>query len=117
MWAFYEWVRDQVARNRPWNELVYDVLTSGVPVAIEVNGQTVFTGPSPFRNWDGVSTGANVDWTQAVITIPAGSLHAGRNELAIANLTPSANFNAPPYVLLAGATLDVPGAGITPLGG
>jgi len=28
MWAFYSWVREQVANNRPWNELVYDVITA-----------------------------------------------------------------------------------------
>jgi hypothetical protein len=39
-------------------------------------------------------------------------LREGRNEIAVANLSPSGNFNAPPYVLLSDATLDVPGAGL-----
>lgn len=28
MWALYQWIREQVASNRPWNEIVYDVLTA-----------------------------------------------------------------------------------------
>jgi len=40
MWTFYEWVRDQVARNRPWNELVYEILTSG--------GDTFADGPANY---------------------------------------------------------------------
>ena len=44
------------------------------------------------------------------MTIPADLLRRGRNEITIANLSPSGNFNAPPYVLLADATLEAPGA-------
>jgi hypothetical protein len=92
-----------------------DELPALNPIAIEVNGRQVFTGPSPFANWDGLGNGANAAWTQAEITIPANLLHAGRNEVAIANLSPSGNFDAPPYILLADTTLQVPGTTITPL--
>ena len=79
------------------------------PVALEVNGQSVFSGPSPFVNWDGVGNGANAAWTTVSFTIPSGLLRAGPNEIAFANLSPAASFNAPPYVLLADATLEISG--------
>lgn len=87
-----------------------DELVTSNEIAVEVNGQDVFRGPSPFLNWDGVGNGANAAWTSAQFTIPAGVLRAGPNEIVVANLSPSANFNAPPYVLLADALLEVPGA-------
>jgi hypothetical protein len=77
------------------------------PVALEVNGEAVYSGPSPFVNWDGVGTGANAAWTTVPFTIPSGLLRAGSNEIAFANLSPVASFNAPPYVLLADATLEI----------
>lgn len=40
MWAFYAWIRDQVATNRPWDQLTYDVLTA--------NGSNFADGPSNF---------------------------------------------------------------------
>jgi hypothetical protein len=80
-----------------------------------VNDQQVFSGPSPFLNWDGVGNGEDAAWTEVAVTIPAELLKRGRNEITIANLSPSGNFNAPPYVLLAEATLDAPGARVTPL--
>ena len=82
-------------------------------IALEVNGQRVLTGPSPFVNWDGVGNGADAAWTSVAFTLPANLLRAGSNEIAIANLTRSANFGLPPYVLLAGTTLRVPGAKVT----
>ena len=82
-------------------------------IRLEVNGAPVFTGASPFANWDGIGNGANAAWTSVPFTIPPGFLHAGRNEIAFANLTPSANVNAPPYVLLAETTLQVRGAAST----
>ena len=85
------------------------------PIAIEVNGEPAFEGPSPFLNWDGVGNGENAAWTQAQVTIPAELLRDGRNEITIANLTAGANFSAPPYVLLGDATLRVPGANVTPV--
>src|SRR5215213_2747193 len=77
------------------------------PIALEVNGQAVYTGPSPFVNWDGAGNGANAAWTTVPFTIPSGMLHAGPNEIGIANLSQAANFNAPPYVLLADAVLEI----------
>ena len=77
------------------------------PIALEVNGEAVYTGPSPFVNWDGIGNGANAAWTTVPFTIPSGMLRAGPNEIAFANLTPVASFNAPPYVLLADAILEI----------
>jgi hypothetical protein len=88
-----------------------DELPAANPIAVEVNGTRVFSGPSPFANWDGIGNGANAAWTRAAITIPAEMLRAGRNEIAVLNLSPSANVNAPPYILLGEATLEMRGAG------
>jgi len=82
------------------------------PIAVEINGQQVFSGPSPFANWDGVGDGANAAWTEATFSIPADALRSGRNEIAVANLTPVNSFNGPPYVLVAGAIVEVSGAEI-----
>jgi hypothetical protein len=92
-----------------------DELVELNPIAIAVNGVQVFSGPSPFLNWDGVGNGEDAAWTEVAVTIPANLLERGRNEITIANLSPSGNFNAPPYVLLADATLDAPGASVTPI--
>jgi hypothetical protein len=40
MWAFYTWVRDSVAENKPWDKLVYEVVTA--------NGSNFSDGPSNF---------------------------------------------------------------------
>ena len=85
-----------------------DELAALNPITVEINGEPIFSGPSPFRNWDGVGNGADAAWTTARFTIPTGYLRAGRNEIAVANRSPAASFNAPPYVLLAEASLDVP---------
>jgi len=77
------------------------------PIAVEVNGEPVYSGPSPFLNWDGVGSGENAAWTTAPFTIPSGLLRAGSNEISVANLSPSASFDAPPYVLLADAILEI----------
>ncbi len=92
-----------------------DELAELNPIAIEVNGQQVFSGPSPFLNWNGAGNGEDAAWTEVTVTIPADVLERGRNEITIANLSPSGNFNAPPYVLLADASLEAPGARVTPL--
>jgi hypothetical protein len=86
-------------------------------INLEVNGESVYSGPSPFANWDGVGNGADAAWTAATFTIPANMLRAGANEIALTNKTPGANFNAPPYILLADATLDLPAGAVsvTPL--
>ncbi len=82
-------------------------------MAVVVNDQPLFEGASPFQSWDGVGNGANAAWTDVDITIPADALRSGRNDIAIANLSPSATFGAPPYILLGDATLSVPGADVT----
>ena len=91
-----------------------DELAGPNPMTIVVNGQIIYEGPSPFQSWDGIGNGANAAWTNAEITIPAAALRAGRNEIVIANLSPGANFSAPPYILLGDATLSVPGAEAAP---
>ena len=92
-----------------------DELADLNPIAIEVNDQQVFNGPSPFLSWDGVGNGENAAWTEVEVTIPAELLQRGRNEITVANLSPSGNFNAPPYVLLGDASLEAPGARVTPI--
>ena len=79
-------------------------------IALEVNGRRVFAGPGPFPDWDGVGTGEDAAWTAVAFALPAELLRAGPNEVAVANLAPAANFGTPPYVLLAEATLEVPGS-------
>jgi hypothetical protein len=80
------------------------------PIAIEVNGQQVFAGASPFANWDGTTTSAAAAWTPVTITISPELLRAGRNRIAVANLSPTVNIGSPPYLLLGDATLQAPGA-------
>ena len=92
-----------------------DELADLNPIAIAVNDQQVFSGPSPFLNWDGVGNGADAAWTGATVTIPAELLKRGRNQITVANLSPSGNVNAPPYVLLGDATLEAPGTSVTPI--
>lgn len=85
------------------------------PIAVEVNGEQVFTGASPFANWDGTTVGAATAWTPVTITIAPELLQAGRNRITIANLAPSVTVGSPPYILLGDATLQVPGATVTVL--
>jgi hypothetical protein len=85
------------------------------PITVEVNRQQVFTGASPFANWDGTATGAATAWTPVTITIAPELLRAGRNRISIANLSPSVTVGSPPYVLLGDATLQAPGATVTVL--
>jgi hypothetical protein len=92
-----------------------DELAALNPIVIEVNDQQVFSGPSPFLNWDGVDNGADAAWTEVTVTIPAELLKRGRNQITVANLSPSGNVNAPPYVLLGDATLEAPGTSVTPV--
>jgi hypothetical protein len=80
------------------------------PIVIQVNGQQVFTGASPFTNWDGTTTGAPTSWTPVTITIAPELLQAGRNRITVANLSPTDHVGSPPYVLLGDASLQAPGA-------
>jgi uncharacterized protein DUF1549 len=40
MWSFYSWVRDNVAQNKPWDQMVREVITA--------NGSTFADGPANF---------------------------------------------------------------------
>ena len=85
------------------------------PIAVRVNGQQVFSGASPFANWDGATASAAKAWTPVTITIAPELLKAGRNRITVANLSPTGNIGSPPYVLLGDATLQAPGAIVTVL--
>jgi hypothetical protein len=76
-------------------------------IAVDVNGQVIFTGESPFPNWDGAGNGQNAAWTSVPFSIPAGALRAGSNDITLSNLTPANSFNSPPYVLVSDVTLDL----------
>lgn len=76
-------------------------------IALEVNGEVIYTGPSPFPNWDGRGDGRDAAWTAVAFTIPNGPLRAGDNEISVFNLTPADSFNSPPYVLLSTAKLEL----------
>jgi hypothetical protein len=80
------------------------------PIAVRVNGQQVFSGASPFANWDGATTSAAEAWTRVTITIAPELLEVGRNRITVANLSPTGNVGSPPYVLLGDASLQAPGA-------
>ncbi len=80
------------------------------PIAVKVNGHQVFSGASPFANWDGATTSAAAAWTPVTITISPELLKAGRNRITVANLSPTGNVGSPPYILLGEASLQAPGA-------
>lgn len=82
-----------------------DELPQPTRIEITVNGQTIFSGPSPFLNWDGLDDCAHPTWTTVTLAIPAGLLHAGDNQITIANLEPSGAIGLPPYVMLSTAIL------------
>lgn len=84
-----------------------DEWPGNVSIEITVNGAAVFSGPSPWQSWDGAGQGERAAWTAVVITIPAGTLHAGVNQLVVANTEPAANFDTGPYVLLSAAAVVV----------
>ena len=75
-------------------------------MAITVNGAAVFSGPSPWQSWDGAGNGENAAWTSVAIVVPAAILHAGANQLVVANTEPAANFGVAPYVLLSGGSIE-----------
>lgn len=82
-----------------------DELPAPAQIQITVNGQPIFSGVSPFPNWDGVGDCANPTWTDVTLTIPAGILHAGDNQFAIANLESNGAVGQPPYVMLSTTVL------------
>ena len=85
------------------------------PISVKVNGQQVFSGASPFANWDGTNRGAAEAWTPMTITIAPELLQAGKNRITITNLSPTDNVGSPPYVLFGDASLQAPGATVTVL--
>jgi hypothetical protein len=85
------------------------------PISVKVNGQQVFSGASPFTNWDGTNRGAAEAWTPMTITIAPEILQAGRNRITVTNLSPTDNVGSPPYVLLGDASLQAPDATVTVL--
>jgi hypothetical protein len=75
------------------------------PIVVSVNGVEIFSGPSPFVSWDGVGQGEQAKWKAIKLKVPAGTLHKGDNEIALANMASSASVGAPPYVLVSDAVL------------
>jgi hypothetical protein len=84
-----------------------DELAGQNPIALEVNGERVYEGESPFESWDAnvSNQGADAEWTAVEITLPAELFTTGENTITLLNLSQSGNFNAPPYVLVSEATL------------
>jgi len=82
-----------------------DEWPGNVSIEITVNGAAIFSGPSPWQSWDGAGHGEDAAWTTVVLTIPAGTLHAGINQLVVSNTEPAANFETGPYVLLSAAAV------------
>jgi eukaryotic-like serine/threonine-protein kinase len=73
------------------------------PIAILINDTVIYQGgnPLPKDDW----RGPTAPWGTASFPIPAGVLKAGRNTLTFKNLSPTANFDAPPYFMLDQATI------------
>lgn len=64
MWSFYSWLREQVASNRPWNELVHEVLTS--------TGSTFSNGPANFYRTSNTPEDLTETVSQAFLGIRVG---------------------------------------------
>jgi hypothetical protein len=77
------------------------------PIVITVNGVEIFSGPSPFANWDDNGLGEGKVWSQVSFAVPEGLLHEGANKITLANRSKSANNGSPPYVLLSDAVLEI----------
>lgn len=83
------------------------------PIKITLNGASIYNGTSWFASWDGQGQGQNAPWTTVAITIPSSYFALGANSLVVSNLSNSANFSQPPYVLLGAAQINLPGASAT----
>jgi serine/threonine-protein kinase len=83
---------------------VDDEAGSDGPISVLVNGVEIYSGPSPFPNWDGGDTSTG-PWREERFSIPAGLLQEGENQITVTNLNPSGNIDSPPYVLLSDARL------------
>ena len=77
------------------------------PIALEINGERVYEGDSPFASWNGDTTNQARDarWTTVEVTLPADLFTDGENTITFLNLSPSAAFGLPPYNLLSTASL------------
>jgi hypothetical protein len=83
------------------------------PIRVAVNTRTIFNGTAWFESWDGTGDGSNAPWTTVVIRIPADFFLPGQNNISVTNRQPGSNFSSPPYVLLGGARLELPGLGVS----
>src|SRR5262249_7378626 len=86
---------------------INDEWASPNPMTVEVNGVQIYDGPCPFPAWDGADNGEHAVWGSSSWTIPVGTLRQGTNEIAVSNLTQSANTNSPPYIDLSTTTLEI----------
>jgi hypothetical protein len=86
---------------------INDEWASPNPMVVTVNGVEIYNGPCPFPAWNGQGNGADAEWGTSSWTVPAGVLRAGNNEISISNLTPSSNFNSPPYIDISTTTLEI----------
>jgi hypothetical protein len=80
------------------------------PIQITLNGTSIYNGTSWFASWNGQGQGQDAPWTTVAITIPPSYFALGANSIVVSNLTNSANFSQPPYVLLGAAQINLPGA-------
>ncbi|MGI8483588.1 MAG: protein kinase domain-containing protein, partial [Thermomicrobiales bacterium] len=76
-----------------------------LPIAVQINGQDVYTGTSPFATWNGIE--GQQPWTDVRMELPASALRQGDNIITIVNVVDQGGFSVPPYVLLAGGTLTI----------
>jgi hypothetical protein len=74
------------------------------PIRITLNNTTIYEGDSGFADWP---EGGHVPWRPLEITFDGGIVVGGFNTLAISNRSDSDNIGTPPYILLAGGSLDV----------
>jgi hypothetical protein len=69
MWSYYNWIRDSVARNKPWNEFAYQIVTA--------TGNTVRNGAANY--WvihrDPLDTSENMAQAFLGITITCAHCH------------------------------------------
>ncbi|HET8521716.1 MAG TPA: hypothetical protein VFL82_00695, partial [Thermomicrobiales bacterium] len=74
------------------------------PIVITLNDTTIYRGDSGFKDWP---EGGKVPWRSTDITFDGGIIVGGYNTLMIANRSYSGTTGRPPYILLAGGSLDV----------
>jgi hypothetical protein len=72
-------------------------------VRIAVNGRTISTGASPFR--EAASQASAGGWRIAAVSFPASLLRSGENVVTIENLSPEGGPASPPWLMLLRAAL------------